>query len=111
MPMGKYQRTKGAAFERVRANWWKKLGFKDARRNLNQYQKTDGRDLVGTPGFCEQDKCGEHINIYGAWQEAWNAALSTEIPLAAIKYDNKTPLIVMSESDFEKLLKKGGLNG
>ena len=106
--MSKYQRTKGAGWERDRANWWKKLGFKEARRNLNQYQKPDGRDLLGVPGFCEQDKCGKNINIYQAYVEAVSAANPIEIPIAAIKYDNKTPLIVMSEADFEKLLKKGG---
>ncbi len=109
--MGKYQRTKGAGFERYRANWWKNLGFKDARRNLNQYQKTDGRDITGVEGFCEQDKCGKSINIRAAYDEAWNAAGLDEIPIAAIKYDRGQVLIVISETHFGELLKKGGQNG
>lgn len=109
--MGKYQRNKGANFERYRANWWKKLGFKNARRNLNQYQKTDGRDITGVEGFCEQDKCGKNINIYKAYMEAWNAAYENEIPIAAIKHDRGQVLIVMSESHFEELFKKGGRYG
>lgn len=109
--MGKYQRNKGANFERYRANWWKTLGFKNARRNLNQYQKTDGRDITGVDGFCEQDKCGKNINMYKAYLEAVSATQTGEIPIAAIKHDRGEVLIVMSEFDFEKLLKERRIYG
>jgi hypothetical protein len=53
--MGKKSRDKGAAFERecckvLRAYWT------DVRRNLDQYQKKDGKDLSGTPSFVFQCK-------------------------------------------------------
>ena len=101
---GKTPRNKGASFERRRARWWQKLGWSDARRNLGQYQKQDGRDLVNTEPYVEQCKVGKKINVLSAYQEAKEAARFGEIPIASIHYDNEKTLIVISERDFEWLL-------
>ena len=103
--MSRYERRKGADFERYRANWWKDLGFAEARRNLSQYQKTDGRDLGGTHPFVEQCKCGSRITVLGAYKEACGAAREMEIPITSIKYDQEKVLIVMGEEDFGRLVK------
>jgi hypothetical protein len=102
--MGKSQRDKGAAFERRRARWWQRLGWSDARRNLSQYQKRDGKDIVNTEPYVEQCKVGKKINILSAYKEAKESASSQEVPLAAIHYDDEDTLIVLSEKDFEWLL-------
>lgn len=105
--MSKYQREKGASFERDRANWWKALGWEGARRKLSQYQETDGQDLENTYPFVEQCKVGCKINILAAYKEAKSAKqVPVQIPIAAIKYDRQETLIVMSETDFERMLKK-----
>lgn len=103
--MGKYQRNKGASFERRRARWWQKLGWSEARRNLSQYQKRDGKDIVNTEPYVEQCKVGKRISVLAAYKEAKESASSKEIPIASIHYDGeRDTLIVLSEKDFEWLL-------
>ena len=106
---GKFSRNKGAREERRRANWWKKLGWTDARRNLTQYQKTDGKDIDNTEPYVEQCKVGKKINVLSAYKEAKGAASSKEIPIASIHYDGEETLIVIGEKDFEWLLLCGEL--
>lgn len=53
--MGKKSRDKGAAFEREIANLISKY-WPDAKRNLDQYQGSDGRDLSETQPICMQLK-------------------------------------------------------
>jgi hypothetical protein len=79
--MGKKSRTKGAAFEREVANlispYWP-----DAKRNLDQYQTQDGRDLSETRPICMQLKRRKRTQLWEikmAWVEA-NEAASVEYP-------------------------------
>ena len=53
--MGKKSRTKGADFEREVAKVLRPF-FPDAKRNLDQYQEKDGRDISGTMPLCIQCK-------------------------------------------------------
>ena len=103
--MGKWQRNKGANFERRRAKWWQNMGYPKARRLLSQYQETDGWDIENIEPWVEQCKSGKAINILQALKEAKSACKNpNQIPLAAIKYDREEVLIVLSEQDFKKLL-------
>jgi len=103
--MGKSQRTKGAEWEREIARWWQKMGWKDAKRNLNQYQERDGRDIKNTEPYCPQCKVGQHISLLEAYKEAKEAAGDKEIALVQFKYDREEPMVLMSLEDFAWLIK------
>ena len=79
--MGKKSRTKGAQYEREVAqlisDYWP-----DAKRNLDQYQSSDGRDLSDTQPVCMQLKRRKRTllwEIKNAWVEAREAS-SVEYP-------------------------------
>ena len=61
--MGKKSRTKGAAFERLVAKISRAL-FPNAERNLDQYQKKDGKDLKGVQPFSLQCKRRESAKLW-----------------------------------------------
>jgi len=96
--MGKMQRTKGAQGERRVSNQYTLYLGRKSSRNLDQYQKSDGRDISGCEPYCVQSKKGKAINIYQAYAEA-KSAVNTKYkyPVAHISYDRKDPLVVISE--------------
>lgn len=96
--MGKMQRTKGATHERLVANAYSTYLDSKSSRNLDQYQKTDGRDISGCEPYCVQVKSGKAINIYKAYEEAKSAVTDAyKYPVAHIHYDRKDKLVVLSE--------------
>lgn len=102
--MSKYQRTKGANWERVCSIWWRSHGYPFARRKLSQYQASDGCDIENTEPFIAQCKSGKQINIMKAYKEAQGSSKKGQIPLAMVKYDREEPLVVLSLDDFDKVL-------
>ena len=79
--MGKKERRKGTQYEREVAqlisDYWP-----DAKRNLDQYQSSDGRDLSDTQPVCMQLKRRKRTllwEIKNAWVEAREAS-SVEYP-------------------------------
>lgn len=84
--------------EREVANKYSLYLEKKSSRNLDQYQKTDGRDIKGCSPYCVQVKSGKAINIYGAYAEAKSAVNSEyKYPVAHIHYDRRDGLVVINE--------------
>ena len=96
--MGKKSRTKGAAFEREIANLISPF-FPDAKRNLDQYQKTDGRDLSETQPVCMQlkrRKCTLLWEIKMAWVEAMaSSSIEYPYPMAVWRDDGGEAFMMM----------------
>ena len=79
--MGKKSRDKGAAFEREVAKLISPY-FPDAKRNLDQYQASDGRDLSDTQPLCIQCKRRKKVDLWEikmGWLEA-EQSTSIEYP-------------------------------
>jgi hypothetical protein len=102
--MGKYQRTKGASNEREAACLWHDIGFPFAKRNLNQYQEKDGKDLQNTEPFRVQCKSGVNINPWQALKEAEEEAGKKEIPIAMVKKDRLGWMVIMRWESFKKVI-------
>ena len=101
-PMGKMEREKGARIERAACFLMREV-FPDAARNLDQYQKTDGRDIGPTPGFCFQVKGGKAPS----WKKALNEAAGSaeeDIPIALIKTDKEKWVVHLYAEDLLRIL-------
>jgi len=105
---GRHSRDKGARFERQIASDLNGLySWVKARRNLDQYQQSDGRDIVfagDSPHLCIQCKCGKKISIPKALQEAVGAAKERELPLVVAHWDNGPTVAVLRWDDFLEIL-------
>jgi hypothetical protein len=103
--MGKAQRVKGADEERRVAKLYNKVGFKKARRNLTQYQESDGCDIEGVEPFIPQCKCGKTVNWINAYREAAGSASETQYPVAHVHLDRVGKYVVLSEEDYFEIIK------
>jgi len=96
--MGKKSRTKGAAFEREVVNLISPF-WPDAKRNLDQYQKVDGRDLSETQPVCMQLKRRKRTLLWEiklAWVEAMNSSsIDYPYPMAVWRDDNGDTMCMM----------------
>ena len=96
--MGKKSRTKGAAFEREVAKlistYWP-----DAKRNLDQYQGSDGRDLSETQPVCMQLKRRTKTQLWEIKMAYVEAKESTSVeypyPMAVWRDDGGDTLCMM----------------
>lgn len=106
--MGKLSRNKGAAHERDVCRLIQDAGYK-AKRNLDQYQASDGRDVTTDLPLCIQCKCGKAISLPAAWKEAVSACEEHEWPIVWIHYNNPRGLrlVAMSEEQFVRLIQHG----
>lgn len=105
--MAKNNRTKGANEERRIAKLYREIGFKDASRNLAQYQKTDGRDLSGVDGFCIQIKTGKQVVVRKGLMEAVEAAKPGEIPVLHFRdHGQSLAYVLIKESDWIKMIQR-----
>lgn len=89
--MGKMQRTKGAAFEREISHLiFESLGIK-TKRNLEQYQQSNGFDLEGLPAWaieCKRYAAAGYGDKRSWWgQAASQAAAAGREPVVIYKLD------------------------
>lgn len=105
--MGKMSRTKGAVYEnevcKAISSFWP-----SAKRNLSQYQGSDGRDLDNTQPVCFQLKRRKKITLAEikiAYIEA-EESLDDEhlIPIAGWRNDNGKSMVMLSLDDLILLL-------
>jgi hypothetical protein len=105
--MGKSQRTKGSTYENEVCKaifpFWP-----SAKRNLAQYQGSDGRDLDGTEPICFQLKRRRKIMLHEiktAYIEAQEST-SNGYPIAAAVWrdDRDASYVMLNLDDFVKLL-------
>lgn len=107
--MGKKSRTKGAVYE----NEVCKALFKfwpSAKRNLSQYQGSDGRDLDGTEPVCFQLKRRKKITLaeikiaYLEAEESLEIGDDFFISAACWRDDNGQSMVMMDLDDLILLL-------
>ena len=102
--MSKYQRDKGAAWERqVARDLTKATGMKH-HRCLTETQQGNVGDIATPLPFVFQCKVGARPPIYQAMREAEAAAGATHYPVAVIKRDNREKLMVFTYADGLELI-------
>ena len=105
--MSKYQRDKGANYERELANLFKSHGF-NARRGLRQWQDKHGEpDVVveDLPGLWIEAKKGKKTYPIAALNQAKEACSGSGIPVAICKDDYDKTTVTMEFDFFVTLLK------
>ena len=100
--MGASQRRKGAAFERRVVFDLKEAGF-EAKRNLDQYQQSDGRDITVDAPFCFQLKTGKRPNYRQALREA-RESCGSDYAVAITHEDYGDTVVHMDWDDFLELI-------
>lgn len=105
--MGKKSRTKGATYENEVCKKIFKF-FPSAKRNLAQYQGSDGRDLDGTAPICFQLKRRKKIMLSEIKNAYIEAAESLDegyiIPVACWRDDGGQSMVMLSLEDLVLLL-------
>ena len=101
--MSASQRRKGAQFERDICNDLKYAGY-DAKRNLEQYQKSTGRDITVDAPLCIQTKCGKRPSWIRALMEALASAEDTEYAIAITHDDYGLTVAHIPWTDFLEML-------
>jgi len=103
--MSKYQRTKGANFERWTVNRFQRAGFTEAARNLNDV--VDGRGVdVETNRFAIQCKAYKKPPSTSKLEEVDDP---TRFPLLVAKGDRKKVTVTMYLEDWLSIMQDVGL--
>lgn len=96
--MGKYQRNKGANFEREIANFLKANGFPQARRGIGQSRSAkEVSDVEGTP-FWVECKVGAGPSVRAAIAQA-EAATDGRPIAVVVKWDGGKPYVLFGLED------------
>lgn len=103
--MSKYQRTKGAAFERKVARLFQEaMPGAECRRNLQpQGGSVAGNDLV-VPMFGVECKIGKLPNPRAALAQAERDAPPELYPVAVVQDDRQSPFVVMRLDAFLEMV-------
>ena len=101
--MGKKSRTKGRALEQEVVRILKAV-FPDACRNLQQWARSDGRDIDDTPGWCIQVKGGKRPPWERGYTEAAETAEDDEVALCVTRKDRGEWMAHLRLSDLVALL-------
>jgi len=102
--MGKYQRNKGAAFEREIADdisGW--LGI-DVRRKLGAAR--DGGDDIQVGQFRIECKRCETTKVWEWYEQAKGNSEAGEIPVVVFRRSRSEPMALVSFSDFMRLMRE-----
>jgi hypothetical protein len=100
---GKRSRNKGLQYERDTANFFKSLGYKEALRNVTETQFGQGIDLVNTGVFDVQCKRYKDYAPISKINEV--PVVDGRIALLFTKGDRKDSMVVLRQSDFEKIMR------
>jgi hypothetical protein len=100
--MGKYQRTRGATYEREVANDLKDTFGIDAKRNLTQTRDSGGDILID--GFLIECKRRKAIAVYEWMEQADKSCKGSEKPIVVCRADGEKSLAIMKWEDFKTLL-------
>ena len=102
--MSASQRRKGAAFERRIVLDLKLAGYPEAKRNLEQYQESSGRDITIDAPICLQLKTGKKPSWRQALREAIASAAIGEYAVAVTHDDHGQTVAHIPWEDFLELL-------
>ena len=106
--MGKYQRDKGARFEREIANVLKEVFGPKTIRSSGQCFSGDTRADVDCPNIWVECKVGKRPNIKAALEQAEEAKASSgsdKTCVAVCKWDRQLPTATLRLDDFIEILK------
>ena len=99
--MGKYEREKGARFEKALANYFRERGY-DARRGQQFCGLHGDADVVGLPGVHIEAKAVERLNLAEAYAQSVRDAKEDEVPVVIHKRLRGPVMITLELSDFMK---------
>ena len=102
--MSRMQQRKGKAFENQVANLIGSTLGEWLTRNLRQYGKNAGRDLLTWLPFCFQCQHAKRIDPYRKLKEARESALDGEMPVAILRRDRQRIIAVMDLDDWLALV-------
>lgn len=103
LPVGAYQRNKGARGEILWRNVCRENGF-DAERGCQLYQRgSEIADVIGLPGIHQEVKFQERLNLRAAMEQSERDANGEEMPIVAHKASRKPWLVTMRAEDWFKL--------
>jgi hypothetical protein len=113
--MARYEREKGAAFEREIAKELEAIRQRLAEqaehifngsvwRNLKQYQSANQCDMHLGPLAIECKRRAKIGNLYEWLRQAELGAEPGEIPVVIARADRKEPVVILYLKDLEKLL-------
>lgn len=95
--IGKRSRAKGNQWERDVANFFKAAGFPEAKRELNQWRKSGGIDIICVGEYIPQCMKSRVPNAFKKYGEAVVEARKidkgdfTKIPVALLHKDSSAP--------------------
>jgi len=102
--MGKYQRTRGAAFEREVANELTQHWGVKCKRNIGQAR--DGGDDISVPPFRIECKRRQRFAAQPWMQQAEKASAPGDIPVVIVRADGQDGMVVLRFHDFIKLARE-----
>lgn len=100
--MSKYQRDKGARFEREVCNAIEETTGFPARRNLTQTR--DGGYDIAFGKFRIECKARKALSIYSFLDQCQAACQPGDIPVVIAKADRRAPVVIMSLDDLLPIL-------
>ena len=100
--MSKYQRDKGARFEREICNEIESITGFPARRNLTQTR--DGGYDIAFGKFRLECKARKSLSVYAFIEQCEAACSPSNVPVVICKADRKEPLVLMRFKDALPLL-------
>ena len=104
MPSGKYNRVKGATYERELAHAFKKVfPGEDVKRGL-QYRSGMEAPDVECPVFWIEAKRMKRPNIRAAYKQAQGGSPKHRIPLAITKANREESLVTIGLEDFTEII-------
>ncbi len=104
---GRGCRAKGHGFEREMAIAFKKIGFTDARRHLeNHKEDAKGFDLANVWPYLVQCKRNRGYASITKIEEVQLDPFDPGVPILITKGDNKPPMAVMPLEHFLELVRK-----
>lgn len=90
--IGRQSRAKGNQWERDCANLFKEAGWPEAKRELNQWRKSGGVDIIEVGDYVPQCMKSKAPNAFKKFAEAVSECKKPgQIPVALLRKESQTP--------------------
>lgn len=104
--MGRMSREKGKRGEREWAAVCREHGY-DARRTAQHCGKSgDAADVIGLPGIHMEVKRVEHLDLYGALDQAKRDARPGKIPIVAHRRNDCRWVVIMDAENWFRIYRE-----
>lgn len=109
--MGKYERERGARFERMVAEILRRHGY-EAERGCQHKGGKDSSDVKHNMGdYHLEAKFSEHFAVWAALAQAERDAGEDEVPIVVFKRNRSKVYAVLEFEELIEIIKKGQNNG